>query len=100
MSGAAKVGGSRFLYAPFQDTEAAFVRLEARIAGVEACIRNLETEKAVNEEKQLRLEGRFNGIDKRLDRIDGLISRLVWLVVAGIVGGFMSSMLRGELFGG
>ncbi|MEO0859918.1 MAG: hypothetical protein AAFY65_04840 [Pseudomonadota bacterium] len=91
--------GSRFLYAPFQDTEASFARMEARLASVEAIISRLETDRAVNAEKQVRLEERFNQIDTRLDRIDGLISRLVWLIVAAIVGGFMSFLLRGSLTG-
>ena len=59
----------------------------------------LETYRAVNEEKQKRLETHFSQIDKRLDRIDALISRLVWLILAAIIGGFMSFVLKGNLLG-
>ena len=91
--------GSRFLYAPFKDTEVAFLRTEERLANVEAAFVRFETDRAGNEEKQKRLETRFNQIDKRLDRIDALISRLVWLIVAAIIGGFMSFVLKGSLIG-
>ncbi len=93
---AVRGGGSRFLYAPFQDTEAAFQRTEERLAYIEAASVRLETERAVNAEKQKRLDGRFNHIDLRLDRIDALISRLVWLIVAAIVGGLMSFLVEGR----
>ncbi|GIT91814.1 hypothetical protein JANAI62_22710 [Jannaschia pagri] len=95
MAGDARGGGSRYLYAPFQETDAVFARLEARLAGVEMIIGRLETDREVNKEKQNGLEARFNRIDARLDRIDGLISRLVWLIVAAIVGGFMSFVMSG-----
>lgn len=94
---AVRGGGSRFLYAPFSDTEAAFQRTEDRLAYVEAASARAETDRAVNEEKQKRMETRFNGIDLRLDRIDALISRLVWLIVAAIVGGLMSFLIEGRL---
>ncbi|MEM7490057.1 MAG: hypothetical protein AAF390_13135 [Pseudomonadota bacterium] len=92
-------GGSRFLYAPFQDTEAAFRRTEDRLAALEAIAKRIETDQAVNEEKQKRLEARFNQIDKRLDRIDALIARLAWLIVAAILGAFMSFLMKGGLPG-
>ena len=96
---AGRTGGSRFLYAPFSDTEAAFRRAEERLAAVETAAARLETYRAVNEEKQKRLETHFSQIDKRLDRIDALISRLVWLILAAIIGGFTSFVLKGNLLG-
>ena len=93
---AVRGGGSRFLYAPFQDTEAAFQRTEERLASIEAASVRMETERAVNAEKQKRLDTQFNQIDGRLDRIDALISRLVWLIVAAILGGLMSFILEGR----
>jgi hypothetical protein len=94
-----ETGGSRFLYAPFQDTQAAFLRMDARVAAIEAMVTRLETGRAVDTEKHLRLEARFESIDTRLDRIDGVISRLVWLIVAAIVGGFVSFALKGGVPG-
>lgn len=89
--------GSRFLYAPFKDQEAAFHHFEARLALLERTAIRAETDRAVNEEKQKLLERRFTQIDGRLDRIDALISRLAWLIMAAIVGGFMSFLLKGGI---
>ncbi len=91
--------GSRFLYAPFKDPAAAFQHFDARLTVLEAMAVRAETDRAVNEEKQKLLERRFNQIDGRLDRIDALISRLGWLVMAAIVGGFMSILLKGGVIG-
>ena len=99
MTASDRTGGSRFLYAPFQDTEAAFRLAEDRLTLMEATFAKVETERAVNEEKQKRLDTRFSQVDKRLDRIDALISRLVWLIIAAILGGFMSFVLKGSLIG-
>lgn len=90
--------GSRFLYAPFKDPEAAFHHLDARVAALEGMAVRVETDRAVNEEKQKLKERRFSQIDGRLDRIDALISRLAWLIMAAIVGGFMSFLLKGGIF--
>lgn len=94
-----KRGGSKYLYAPFDDTEVAFQRAEERLSSLEAAFVVFSTERAVNEEKQKRLETRFMQIDKRLDRVDALIARLVWLIVTAIIGGFMSFLMKGNLFG-
>lgn len=91
--------GSRYLYAPFKDQDAAFHHYEARLALQERTAIRAETERAVNEEKQKLVERRFNQIDGRLDRIDALISRLAWLIMAAILGGFMSFMLKGGFLG-
>ena len=92
--------GSRYLYAPFHDPDAVLARLEARLAGMETVIARLETDREVNKEKHLGLEARFTHIDRRLDRIEGLISRLVWLIIAALVGGVMSFVLGGNLLPG
>jgi hypothetical protein len=89
--------GSRFLYAPFGDTEAAFLRAEARMAALEDGFKRVELDRAVDREKEKRMEARFDVVDKRLDRIDGLIARLAWLIVAAIVGGLMSFLLGAGL---
>lgn len=83
--------------APFEDVEAVFRNLDHRLALVERAVARLETEGAVNEQKRKFMEERFNQIDTRLDRIDGHMSRLVWLILTAILGGFMAFVLRGSL---
>ncbi len=85
----------RTIYAPLDGTQAMFRQIEVRISAVEGTLGMLETERAVSEEKQKFMEARFNQIDRRLERIDGHISRLVWLIIAAIVGGIVSMVMKG-----
>ena len=85
----------RYYYATIGDGEAAFLRLDERVSTLETLIGRMETEHAVNVEKQKFIEGRFNKIDVRLDKIDGHMSRLVWLMLTSILGGLMTVVLQG-----
>ncbi|MCV3271141.1 hypothetical protein [Roseobacter sinensis] len=91
-------GDHRIVY-PFDDFESVFQRIDQRILAIEKATIMLERETAVAEEKRKFVEQRFNGVDRRLERIDGHISRLVWLIIAAIVGSFMSFVMKGAMFG-
>ncbi len=92
------IGQPHHVY-PFDDMERVFRRIDERIAAIERSTIILDRELAVSEEKRKFVDRRFNQIDTRLDRIDGHISRLVWLIIAAIVGAFFSILMRGELPG-
>ncbi|MEM1350728.1 MAG: hypothetical protein AAGF27_00200 [Pseudomonadota bacterium] len=85
-----------FVY-PFDDFETIFQRIDMRITAIEKATITIERELAIAEEKRKFVEQRFNEMDRRLDRIDGHISRLVWLIIAAIVGGFISFVMKGAL---
>ncbi|MEY8828056.1 hypothetical protein AB9K34_06525 [Sedimentitalea sp. XS_ASV28] len=89
--------GTRRSFAVMDGTTSMFRQLEKRVVAVEAAIAAIETDRAVNEEKRKFMEARFNQIDRRLDKIDGHISRLVWLIIAAILGGFMSFAMQGNI---
>lgn len=89
-------GSPHYVY-PFDDLESVFRRIDERIAAIERSTIILHRDWAVSEEKRKFVDQRFNQIDTRLDRIDGHISRLVWLIIAAIVGGFMSFLMKGNL---
>lgn len=89
----------KIYYSAPSDLEQVFTRLDERITAVELRLVRIETDRAVNLEKQKFMEGRFNQIDTRLDKIDGHVSRLVWLIIAAILSTFMSFVMRGSLFG-
>lgn len=99
MSAEDKRAVSHHVVYPFDDFESVFQRIDERISAIERATVLLERELAVNEEKRKFVEQRFNQIDTRLDRIDGHISRLVWLIIAAILGGFMSFIMKGSMFG-
>ncbi len=69
--------------------------IERRLTSLELTVAAMETERAVSEEKRKFMVARFNQIDTRLDKIDGHIGRLVWLIIAAILGAFMSIVLHG-----
>ena len=66
------------------------VASEAKMQRLEDRVTVLERNEAVSEERNRQ-------IVKRLDKIDGHLSRVLWLVVALIIGGFINFMIRGGL---
>ncbi|MEM6375465.1 MAG: hypothetical protein AAF686_04445 [Pseudomonadota bacterium] len=86
-------------YASLDGTQAMFRHMEKRLTSLELSMATLETERAVSEERQRFMEMRFNHIDRRLEKIDGHISRLIWAIIASIVGGVIHGLLTNGLFG-
>ncbi|MEM1234777.1 MAG: hypothetical protein AAGH70_11690 [Pseudomonadota bacterium] len=82
-------------YTTLGEAESMLAGLHGRLELLEASIRQMETERAVDLEKQKFIEERFNRLDQRLVKIEGHTSRLVWLIIAAIIGGLMSFMMRG-----
>lgn len=89
----------RAIYAPLDGTQTMFRQIDARMSAVEAALGALETERAVSEEKSKFMEARFNQIDRRLEKIDGHMVRLVWLILTAMVGGAVSFVMRGGFAG-
>lgn len=71
-------------------------KLEIRVRDLETWRSTLD---AVNVERRAHDAEAFGRIHQRLDKIDGHISRMVWLIVAAIVGGVMTFILNGGLAG-
>jgi hypothetical protein len=90
-------GASRLILSSTDDVDDVFRHIDLRLTEVERGLARLETDRAISEERRKFMEERFNQLDTRLDRIDGHITRLVWLIIAAILGGFMSFVLRGAL---
>ncbi|MEL7012415.1 MAG: hypothetical protein AAFO72_03950 [Pseudomonadota bacterium] len=68
---------------------------ERRLTSLELTVAAIETDRAVSEEKIKFMNARFDQLDRRLEKIDGHISRLVWLIIAAMVGGFVSFLMKG-----
>lgn len=85
-------------YASLDGTQAMFRHVEKRLTSLELSIAAVETERAVSEERQKFMEMRFNHIDRRLEKIDGHISRLIWAIIASIVGGIVHGLMTNGLF--
>ena len=80
---------------PYEGYRAMLRHIERRLTSLELSVAAMETERAVSEEKRKFMVARFNQIDSRLEKIDGHIARLVWLIIAAILGGLMSFMMQG-----
>ncbi|MFK7938059.1 MAG: hypothetical protein AB8B82_01675 [Roseovarius sp.] len=87
-------------YAQFETYQAMFRHVEKRLNSIGLTIAAMETERAVSEEKRKFMEARFNHIDRRLEKIEGHISRLVWLIIATIIGASMSFVMSGGMVAG
>lgn len=70
-----------------------FLRLEGDVRSLRTDVNQLQTAGAVENE-------RHKSIVKRLDRIDGHINKLMWLIIAAIIGGLMQFMFSGGLNAG
>ena len=81
--------------APHEATLQLFRQQERRLNSLELSVAAIETDRAVSEEKLKFMNARFDQLDRRLEKIDGHVSRLVWLIIAAIVGGTMSFVMNG-----
>lgn len=61
---------------------------DERMSKLEERVAKLEIKSAVDFE-------RHDSVIKRLDKIDGHVAKLVWLIVAAILGAFMTFLVRG-----
>ena len=84
-------------YAQLEAFQAMYQHMEKRMNSIGLTVAAMETERAVSEEKRKFMEARFNQIDRRLEKIDGHISRLVWLIIAAIMGAGMSFVMSGGM---
>ena len=99
MDEADKLKLARIKHGPLPDAEAVYRLLERRLGVVESELGRIDTHNAVREEKRRFDESRLRDMDTRIDRIEGHLSKLVWLIVAAILGGFMSFVMKGAMLG-
>ncbi|MEL7253795.1 MAG: hypothetical protein AAFZ04_06905 [Pseudomonadota bacterium] len=81
--------------APHEATLQLFRQQERRLNSLELSVAAIETDRAVSEEKLKFVNARFDQLDRRLEKIDGHISKLVWLIIAAMVGGTISFVMQG-----
>ena len=82
-------------YAQIENMQTMYRQVEKRLNSIGLTVAAMETERAVSEEKRKFMEARFTHIDRRLEKIDNHISRLVWLIIAAIMGAGMSFVMSG-----
>jgi cytoskeletal protein RodZ len=60
-------------------------------------IASLERQMAVRNERDKRIDERFDRVDHELSKISGWISKLVWLVFTIIIGGLLKLIMDGQI---
>lgn len=74
--------------------------MEKRVEELETWKADMNTYRAVERERAKAIEVRFDQMDKRLDKIDNHVGRIVWLIVTAIIMGAMSFIMDGGFSGG
>lgn len=78
--------------------------LETRVTSLEQWRQERNVADAVREERAKHIDERFDNLDKKVDagftRLNGLVSRIVWLIITALIGGVMAFILQGGLSGG
>ena len=67
-------------------------KLEIRVRKLEQWTGTFD---AVNAERRAQSEADFRRVYDRLDKIDGNLSKVVWIVLAAVIGGFLTFMMQG-----
>lgn len=73
---------------------------DTRLTKLEERISKLETNIAVDGERHKTIKDNFAGVNKRLDRLDAHISKLVWLIIGTIITIGLTMLTSGRLPGG
>ena len=74
-------------------------RMEIRIRALEQTEHSRSVREAREEERQKNDAAEFARLHARLDRIDNHVSRVVWLVMAAILGALVTFVISGGTLG-
>lgn len=70
-------------------------RLAVRVKDLEDWRHEMDTDRAVGAERSVYTSKRFDDVEKRLDKIDSHVSRVVWLIVTAILVAVMGFLISG-----
>ncbi|MBZ9653567.1 hypothetical protein [Phyllobacterium lublinensis] len=69
----------------------------ARLNTLEQWQRQSEIAEAHKNEKWLHVDYRFNELEKKIEKISGILSKIMWLILGGIVMAFVAFVVNGGL---
>lgn len=73
------------------------VDLERRLSDLEQWRADMNIVNALTEERRKNTDEKFEGINKRFDKIDKNVSKLLFLVAAGIIAAVINFIVQGGL---
>lgn len=71
--------------------------IPARVKSLEDWRHSSEMDHALWKKDKEHIDGRFDRTETRLDKIDAHLSRLVWLIISTLLGGFLVFVIKGGL---
>ncbi|MGN7829748.1 hypothetical protein ACTJJ8_23735 [Agrobacterium radiobacter] len=71
--------------------------MQARLDAIEKWQRQVEIADARADERWKHVDNRFNDLDKKIEKISGILSKLMWILLTGIGVGFVGFIVNGGL---
>lgn len=71
--------------------------LLARLDAIEKWQRQVEIADARADERWKHVDNRFNDLDKKIEKISGILSKLMWILLSGIGVGFVGFIISGGM---
>lgn len=68
-----------------------------RITALEQWQRQVEIADARQDERWKQVDNRFNDLDKKIDKISGILSKLMWIVISGLGAALVAFVVNGGL---
>ena len=77
--------------------EQSHISKEARIVFLETWTRNADLTEVRRAEQFKAMDDRFNRLEQQLSKVVDTLSRIMWLVISGIIMAFVAFMISGGL---
>ena len=71
--------------------------LYRRLEIVEAWKVSKEVEDAVQNNERKHMDDRFDGLDKKIDALEKIVSRVAWFVIGTVLLGVLSLLFKGAV---
>ena len=68
-----------------------------RLAALEQWQRQTEIAEARTDEKWKNVDKRFDDLEKKIEKISGILSKIMWLFISGLVLAFVAFIANGGL---
>lgn len=70
---------------------------EQRLATLEAWRTQRDIDNARHDERWKHMDEKIDAVGKKVDKISGDLSRIMWVVILGIIGAFVTWVVKGGL---
>lgn len=77
--------------------EQANATLSARVDALDRWQRQVEIADARADERWKNVDNRFNDLDKKIEKVNGVLTKIMWLFVSAMILGFVAFVINGGL---